>query len=265
MRICLVAAVLSVVAMVPTNGNAQVYSLPTPAPQITAASAGWQIRGEPVFYAGNFYYPTGPSVFFDGNVMVRTGIYRGVPLYVDATVDPYTIVYVPIGGNVVRPYERPRAGELAGTAGNRAPSFPIERDVDLSVASGRTGLVTPPMEAAVEPGVLPEGERAVAPVATAGSLVPAPSSAGEAAPAERVAPRRTMMESIPRPRTNDGIWFDFAGARYYSAGAAVPFWRDRFALVGDYRGFLVYRDIHGPADEIYVTVVKDGPLAPYKR
>lgn len=262
MRTCLVAVALSVAAFVPTNGNAQAYSLPTPAPQITAASAAWQIRGEPVFYAGNFYYPTGPSVFFDGNVMVRTAVYRGVPLYVDASVDPYSIVYVPIGGNVMRPYERHRKGELTGTVGNRAPSFPIDRDAELSAASGSGGLLTPPTEVTIEPDVLPEGERMVA---TGGSIVPSPSSAGETAPTEHVAPRRTIMQSIPPPRANNGVWFDFAGARYYSAGAAVPFWRDKFALVGEYRGFLVYRDVRGPADEIYVTVVQDGPVAPYKR
>ncbi|HWF86930.1 MAG TPA: hypothetical protein VG222_18865, partial [Vicinamibacterales bacterium] len=205
---------------------------------------------------------TGPSVFFDGNVMVRTSVYRGVPLYVDASVDPYSVVYVPVGGNVMRPYERHRKRELTGTVGNRTPSFPIERDAELSVASGGAGLLTPPTEMTTEPDVLPEAERAVA---TGGSTVPSPSSAGEAAPTERVAPRRTVLESIPPPRANNGIWFDFAGARYYSAGAAVPFWRERFALVGEYRGFRVYRDVRGPADELYVTVVKDGPLAPYRR
>ncbi len=260
MRTCLVAVVLSVAALVPTNGNAQAYSLPTPAPQITAASADWQISGEPVFYAGNFYYPTGPSVFFDGNVMVRTSVYRGVPLYVDASVDPYSVVYVPIGGNTMRPYERHRKRELAGTVGNRMPSFPIERDSELSVASGSAGLLTPPSDVTMEPDVLPEHA-----VATGGSAVPSPSSAGEAAPMERLAPRHTIVQSIPPPHANNGVWFDFAGARYHSAGAAVPFRRERFALVGDYRGFLVYRDVRGAADEIYVTVVKDGPLAPYKR
>jgi hypothetical protein len=182
-----------------------------------------------------------------------------VPLYVDASVDPYSIVYVPIGGSIMRPYERHRRRELAGTVGNRVPSFPVETDAELSVASGSAGLVTPPSDVTMEPDVLPEHA-----VATGGSAVPSPSSA-EAIPIERRSPPRTIMQSIPPPRANSGIWFDFAGARYYSAGAAVPFWRERFALVGEYRGFLVYRDVRGPADEIYVTVVKDGPLAPYKR
>ena len=37
----------------------------------------------------------------------------------------------------MRPYERRREGELAGTVGSRPPSFPIQRDGDLSVRSQR--------------------------------------------------------------------------------------------------------------------------------
>jgi len=261
MRGCLVAAALTMVAMVPTNGNAQVYSLPTPAPEITAASAGWQINGEPVFYAGSFYYPTGPSVFFDGNVMVRTGVYRGVPLYVDATVDPYGIVYVPIGGNVMRPYERHRDGELTGTVGNRPPSFPIERDVEASLAA-ETSLMTPPAGVTLEPRVLPEQERAVG---TRGFGARPRSEADESAATEPVEPRPGGIESIPPPHANDGIWIEFEGTRYYSAGPAVPYAPDRFKQIGDHRGFPVYRATDGATDVIFVASVTDGPLAPYKR
>jgi hypothetical protein len=264
MRSCLVAVALTMVVLMPTNGNAQAFSLPTPPPQITAASADWQIRGEPVFYAGNFYYPTGPTVFFDGNVMVRTGTYRGVALYVDATVDPYAVVYVPIGGNMMRPYERRREGELTGTVGNRVPSFPIDRDAELSVASGTTGLTTPPSGVTIEPRVLPERER---PVATGGSI--APSARSHAHNVSSYPPHhplgRTGVESIPPTRANAGVWLEFEGARYYSAGPAVPYSPSRFARIGEHGGFPVYRDLHGAATEIYVAVVKDGPLAPYKR
>ena len=107
-----------------------------PYPATTAANAAWQLRGDPVFHAGAFYYPTGPTVFFDGNVMARTGTYEGVPLYEDATLSPFTIVYVPIGGNVVRPYERRREGELAGTVGSRPPSFPISATGEVPVQVG---------------------------------------------------------------------------------------------------------------------------------
>src|SRR5262245_37054388 len=104
--------------------SAQVYQFPTPVPQVTAANADWQIRGAPIFYAGDFYYPAGPTVFFDGNVMVRSGVYEGIPLYADSTLEPYSVVFVPIGRNLLRPYERRRSGVLAGTTGSRPPSFP---------------------------------------------------------------------------------------------------------------------------------------------
>src|SRR5688500_7380485 len=100
--------VLSVALFLPNVVTAQVFMRPNPYPQVTAANAQWAQLGEPLFHAGAFYYPTGPSVFFDGNVMNRTGTFQGIPLYEDATLEPFSMVYVPIGGNVVRPYERRR-------------------------------------------------------------------------------------------------------------------------------------------------------------
>ena len=97
---------LFAVVALPTVGRAQVGSFETPPPRVTAAGAAWQIQGEALIFAGSLYYPTGPNVFFDRAVMVRTGVYQGVPLYADATLEPYSIVYVPIGGMTMRPYER---------------------------------------------------------------------------------------------------------------------------------------------------------------
>jgi hypothetical protein len=262
MRRFVVAVVLGVVVLIPTLGSAQAYFQPTPPPQVTAASADWQIRGEPVFYAGNFYWPTGPSVFFDGSVMVRSGAYRGVPLYADTSIAPYSIVYVPTGGNVLRPYERRRAGELAGSVGSRTPSFPTERDVDVSVAGVRTGVTTSPLGAG-EPFMLPERDRAPRAVGTSGTS--APTIAREAMSSERPPARATGIQSIPGPRSNNGVWLQFNGARWYSAGGAVPYSTDRFIPIGEHRGFPVYRDATGKTDRIYVASVKDGPLAPYKR
>ena len=140
--------VLSMAVLLPNVGADQVSMRPNPYPQVTAANAAWQHRGEPVFHAGALYYPAGPAVFFDGNVMTRTGTYEGVPIYEDATQSPFTVVYVPIGGNVVRAYERRRDGELAGTMGSRTPSFPVPTNGDVSVAaapSGIAGIMTPPV------------------------------------------------------------------------------------------------------------------------
>jgi hypothetical protein len=234
---------------------------PTPPPQVTAASASWQVNGEPVFFSGQFYYPTGPTVYFDGNSMVRSGMYQSVPLYTDISVEPYSMVFVPIGGKVMRPYERKRDGELAGTIGSRMPSFPIQRDSEASLAAGRPESPTPPVSAG-EPVMIAETER---PVGTGGTMVPRAVGSTPAVRMERSRPRGSAIESIPAPRSNAGIWIQYDGARWRGAGPAVSYEPDRFAPIGEYRGFPVYRDKNGNGDRIYVAAVQEGPLVPYRR
>ena len=270
MRPPVLAVFLSLAVLVPKLGNAQAYNLPTPSPQVTAANALWQINGEPVFFEGDFYYPAGPTVFFDGNVMYRSGVYRGVPLYVDATLTPGTIVYVPIGGNVMRPYERKRYGDLAGTTGSVTPSFPIQRDVELSLSGGAVGVYPPAIEPA-EPQVAPESIQARAPApmvgtfSASGTFTTGAGGGVPSAPSSVARIQRSHIESIPAPRSNAGIWVEFNGGRWHSAGAAVPYFEDRFVQIGDYRGFPVYRLRNGPSNAIWIPAVVDGPLAPYRR
>src|SRR5690242_18186155 len=104
MRAVVLGVFLCVAVLMPKVSTAQVYRSPTAAPGVTAAATAWYGSGSPIFYAGNIYFPTGPSVFFDGNVMNRTGNFNGVPLYEDSTLEPYSVVYVPIGNNLMRPY-----------------------------------------------------------------------------------------------------------------------------------------------------------------
>jgi hypothetical protein len=251
--------VLSIAVLLPGVGTAQVYVRPTPYPQVTAANALWQLRGDPVFHAGAFYYPTGPTVFFDGNVMMRTDTFEGVPVYEDATQTPYSVVYIPIGGNVVRPYERRREGELAGTVGSRTPSFPIQRDGEVSVAAaplGFTGIITPPVDLFF-PVVIPEAARPIAPIGAITALLQA--SIPPSAPSPPVRRANANSSTILQ------VWVPFDGARWYSAGSAVSYAPDRFAQVGEYRGFPVYRDKNGRADEIYIPSVVGGPVAPYRK
>ena len=99
---------------------------------------------------------------------------------------------------------------------------------------------------------------------TGGSSVPAPaSSVGTTYAPDRDRGRRTMLQSIPRPIGANGVWLEFNGARWYADGPAASFTPDRFEPVGEYRGFPVYRDRNGGKSEIWVSVVKDGPVAPY--
>lgn len=245
--------VLSMAVLLPNVGTAQVFVRPNSYPQVTAANAIWQLRGDPVYHAGAFYYPAGPTVFFDGNVMMRTDTFEGVPVYEDATQTPFSVVYIPIGGNVVRPYERRREGELAGTVGSRTPSFPVQRDGEVSVAVaplGITGIVTPPVNQ-FQPVVIPE---AATPVGTTGVIA---SSIPPAAPIRTV--RRSNTPSVLQ------VWVPFDGARWYSAGSAVAYSPDRFVQVGEYHEFPVYKDKDGSADVIYIPSVTGGPVAPYKK
>lgn len=226
--------VLFVAVLVPHVGTAQILVRPNPYPQVTAATAVWQVGGEPVFHAGAFYYPAGPTISFDGNIMGQTGTFKDVPIYEDATQTPFSVVYVPIGRNLVRPYERRRESELAGTTGSRTPSFPIQ-------GNGET-TATP------ERAIIPEAAPSIDTSGAVATVIPS------SAPA----PRRSVPTILR-------VWVSFQGARWYSSGAAVPYLADRFVKVGVRRGFPIYREKNGRLDEIFLPSVTGGPVTPYRR
>jgi hypothetical protein len=234
-----VVAVLIVVTLLPKSGRAQVYQFATPAPQVTATASPWQIDNQPISVQGIVYYPTAFVRPFDGNVMTQVGYFDRVPIYADKTLEPFSIVYVPVARGM-RSYERARVGEMAGTTGSQAPTLPVQ-----PVSAVAT-------EQPVAGGCV---------VGTRGAAVP---TATDRALPVTVMPRpaATHVETVPRPRATDGVWIRYDGAKWYSDGAAVPFTSDRFTKVGTYRGFPVYRE-RGNAHEIWVTVVQDGPVAPY--
>ena len=94
MRTLLITCLLALAA---SHASAQMYSRPTDAPTASAVGQSWYELREPIIYAGEAYYPAGAAVAFNGYQMVRTGHFNGVPVYADATRDPYSVVYVPIG------------------------------------------------------------------------------------------------------------------------------------------------------------------------
>jgi hypothetical protein len=258
--------------LLPKTGIAQVYQFRTPLPVVNAAAADWQINSEPVVVNGLVYYPTRGFRFFDGQVMMQVGVFDRVPVYADATLEPYSLIYVPIGRDRLREYERRRDGELAGTTGSRPPAFPVLspsvqalRDTSVS-AVATSGLIEPaqPPLAAAAPAAQPN--TAPAPVGTSGRNAPnAASSVGTGGSSDRGLARRTLIESVPRPSGANGVWLEFNGARWYADGPAASFSPDRFEPVGEYRGFPVYREKTAAKDAIWISVVKDGPLAPYVR
>lgn len=251
MRSALPGCCLIVALGLPKVGNAQVAYRPTPAPLVTAASATWQINGEPLFFAGSFYHPTGPVVFFDGQLMARVGEYLAVPLYADTTLEAYSRVFVPIGGALMKPYERRRAGSLAGTVGSTTPSWPVQVATNQAAAGPQIEI------AQVVPDI-------VRPVATSGATTPCAcpvATAGTVAAAGAIG----SLTSAPPPIRNTGISIRFQGSEWFSAGPAVSFAPDRFERIGDHHGFAVYRDKRDETETIYVTVVTDGPLARYRK
>ena len=123
----------------PLTLDAQMTMRPTPYPVVTAEDERWLLSGEPITSDGVVYYPTGAQVYFNPYEMVRSGYYRGVPLYSKTTLEPYSVVFVPLPGGLMQPYERRREGDVAGTAGSTVPSFPVTRDVE-----GTSGLIEAP-------------------------------------------------------------------------------------------------------------------------
>jgi hypothetical protein len=245
------------VTLLPAAAGAQVFQLPTPPPQVNAAASEWQINGDPVYYEGSFYYPTGPTVFFDGNVMSRTGVFRSIPLFQDRTLEPFSVVFVPIGGTVMRPYEKLRDNELAGTVGSRVPSFTTLREPDGAAASASL-LGTPDVPFRMPPFTASSVPAAPEAVGTRG---PSIAAVAGAAAARDTTP---IVQPSPRPTSNDGIWIEFDGARWFAAGRAESFTADRFTPIGEYRGFPVYRS-RDVAGAIYVLTVRDGAVTPYRQ
>ena len=239
-------------------GLAQVQYRATDPPVVTAANESWFQLREPIQVSGDIYYPAGAAVFFDGNVMVRIGHYNGVPLYANTTLEPFSVVLVPVSRGQMQPYERRRSGGLSGTTGSRAPSFPVRIVPDTQV-----------YQAPAAPTGLPMSPGAIV-VHTPGAGVPARAepgavgTSGRAASPPTIAMRRSPpLTSVRRPENNDGVWVLFGGERWISAGPAVTLLPSEFVLVGEHGGFPVYAREALEEDVIYLPT-RSGLIAPYR-
>ena len=276
MRACLLSICLCMAVLLPKTGSAQAFAVRTPAPDVTAAAADWQINSDPIVVTGLIYYPTRAFRMFDGQVMAQIAVFDRVPVYADTTLEPYSVVYVPIGRDRMREYERRRDRDLAGTTGSRAPSFPVALATDraprepapgtasMSGAVGTTGIIATGESAATAATSASGGAGTTG--ASASTSTTQTSAIGTTFSADRGRSRRPLIESIPAPSaTSNGVWLEFNGARWYLDGPAATFSPDRFEPVGEYRGFAVYRDKRSTKNEIWISVVKDGPVAPYAK
>lgn len=235
-RALLVAVLL---AAAPAGAAAQSLIRPEAEPTKVAGKEAWYRAGEPVVHRGEPFYPGGAQVFFNRNVMVLAGEFRGVPIYVDPTIETNSIVYVPIGGGLMQPYEKLRAGELAGTSGSNPPSFPT----------------TP--ASTIEPD---------APVGTVGVVPPAPPLVNGPSPAARAAragaPGRFVTVTPNRAGRGRGIWIDWNGQTWTAAGPTVRV-GSQLVAIGTYNGRTVYR---GPGGDGTIWIeTSQGLAAPWRR
>src|SRR6476620_9244531 len=114
------------VGLFATRVETQIKLQPTQPPTVTAENEPWYQMREPVIFAGEYYYPAGAAIHFLPYEMVPSGLFRGVPLYSRTTIEPNSVVFVPIGGGMMQPFERRRTGDLVGTTGSSAPSLPVD-------------------------------------------------------------------------------------------------------------------------------------------
>jgi hypothetical protein len=246
-----ITAVLLFLAAAPLA--AQIQSRPTDPPIVTAVNESWYQLREPIQFAGELYYPAGPTVFFNGNSMVRTGHYNGVPLYADTTVEPFSVVLVPVTRGLMQPYERRRRGDLAGTTGSRPPSFPVQ------VVPDATSL---PM-AAAPPTALPLPPGAISVYTPETRLPVSTRPVQEAVATAGIVAARGPVVIARRPENNDGIWIRFRGERWVHSGPAALLAGADFVRVGDHAGFPVYAR-RGSRDVIYVPTQDGTRAAPYR-
>lgn len=246
-----VGAVLtaSVLALFTAHATAQGLSQPTPAPAVTAENEAWYVDREPIIFAGNLYYPGGAQVFFNPNEMVRSGFYFGVPLYTRTTIEPYSLVYVPVAGGRMQPYERPRTRELTGTAGSTPPSIVTPYN-PASAATLSPQAPAPPSNSPVVivPDVRPAPPSSEVPVATVGR--------------EPYRPGHVRIGG--RSKGINAIFVEFDGQRWYSSGDSVEIDPARMERIGDYRGFEVWRTHGGREGRIVISTTRGGLIGvPY--
>lgn len=246
---------------VPGLSVGQITLEPTPDPIMFADDEPWYLNGTPITYSGNIYYPAGAQVHFNRYEMYRSGFFQGIPLYSRSTLEPYSIVFVPLRGGLLQPYERRRAGDVAGTVGSTTPSFPVILPAEQRDAASRAGLgigqaPAPPMLGYGRPELLPGAD-------PYGGLPPEAVGLAGTTPPEALEPPR--VQTLKQPQGLNGVFIEYQDRTWFSDGPAVEYSPNRFVRLNDYHGFAVYRE-PGDRRRIYVALFRDVPglVAPYR-
>jgi hypothetical protein len=224
---------------------------PAVPPIVTAENERWYLSGEPLMFAGNLYYLSGPPIHFNANEMVRSGSYQGVPLYTRTTLEPYSIVFVPIDGGRMQPYERRRTGELVGTSGSTISALP-------AVIPTFIDRPTPWIQAPAPPviGSRPVHESSVRPDALRRGLPSRPPTAGR----DDAGPSGVERAQSPPPPVRRGaanaMFMEFNNSRWFVNGPPVLLDTRMLTRIGQSDGFPVYTDRNSRNSTIYVPVAQ---------
>ena len=266
----LLASAIVVLAL-PAIASSQIALRPTPPPVVTAENATWYRAGEPVIYAGSLYYPAGPAIHFNANEMVPSGFFQGVPLYARTTIEPYSVVFVPLGGAMMQPYERRRVGDLAGTSGSAVSSLPIETPSAFAQSTGPLQAPAPPVvtspPVADESIALPAQVPAARSVESRAVVRPAfaqPTNSVAVGTSGRVTGSRPATQ-IRRQSPSNGIFVEYRNARWFSSGPPQSMDLRTLNRIGEWHGFPVYVT-SGSENTIYIPIASGvDALAPYSK
>jgi hypothetical protein len=263
----LVVVAIFATAGISGDALAQIRLQPTPAPTVTAETETWYQTGEALQFAGNVYYPAGAAIHFLPDEMVLSGLYRGIPLYSRTTIEPYSVVFVPLAGGRMQPYERRRAGDLVGTTGSSVPSLRVE----ISSAFG----TPPPIQAAAPPFVETQSvlqqptetqdqlRRPNSTESSAGSretnVEPLAQMAGRQTNSPRVGTAGRVTASrrsnVRADRSiSSGIFVEFDHARWYPSAPPASLDSVNLHHIGEWHGFPVYTVRSTGDSTIYIPI-----------
>jgi len=251
---------------------AQVLMQRAEPPAESAALAPWFLADDPLVFNGMVYQRAGAEVFFDGNSMVRVGWFQQTPIYADTTVEPNSVVLVPVGGRLLQPYERVREGDIAGTTGSRAPWFPVALERTEWGAGQMAMAQGPPVQWETAP-LAPLAGRAsgLAPVPAAerAALSEVPRPVGTTGSVAAAAPQLYLpggsAQSVRVAEASLGVWIEYAGATWQACGPARPLAGDAFEQAGTYRGFPVFAPRGAAAGDVIYLPSREAMVAPYRR
>ena len=244
------------VVLMPMTAAAQATLRPADRPLVTAENERWYLEGQPITYSGSIYYQAGAAVFFNPYEMVRTGDYRGIPLYALTTRDPYGVVYLPVARGLMQPYERRRDGDAAGTVGSSAPSFPVDRDSEATLPdSGLQAPGAPDIGRFRDTDIYGATDERLAGRSSAGTTGIAPTVSRPAGP----------LTTALKPTGLNAFYIEYEGRRWFAGGPAVVLDPAAFSRAGDYHGFPVYVVKGQQSEAIYVAVTNEanGLVTPY--